>query len=108
MKQEICKAGGRLDAIYYCPHIPEDGCDCRKPRPGLVFMAAEEHKLDIARSWLVGDNLSDVKAAYAAGVQPILVRTGQGNSILPEALPNHVLIFNDLRCVVRSLFEELR
>ena len=104
MKQEICKAGGRLDAIYYCPHIPEDGCDCRKPRPGLLFMAAEEHKLDLARSWLVGDNISDVEAACAAGVQPVLVRTGQGNSILPEALPNQVLIFDDLRFVVRSLF----
>jgi D-glycero-D-manno-heptose 1,7-bisphosphate phosphatase len=72
--------GGRIDASYLCPHRPEDGCECRKPAPGMLRRAAEELDLDLSRSWLVGDAVSDLEAAHAVGCRGILVRTGRGRS----------------------------
>ena len=70
--------GGRVDGVYLCPHHPQAGCACRKPQPGMLLRAASELKLDLPRSYLIGDARSDLKAARAAGVQGILVRTGRG------------------------------
>lgn len=56
-----------LDAVYYCPHGPSDGCECRKPLPGMLFRAAREHEIDLARSFMIGDKASDVDAGRAAG-----------------------------------------
>ena len=78
MRLEIQHQGGRIDGVYYCPHHPDDGCNCRKPRPGLLLQAAEELHLDLKSSYLIGDAVSDVEAALAAGVHPIMVRTGRG------------------------------
>lgn len=75
---EIEARGGRVDGVYYCPHRPEEGCECRKPRPGLLLQAAQELDLDLGGSHLVGDAVSDVEAALTAGVQPVMVRTGRG------------------------------
>ena len=74
----IEKAGGQLDAIYVCPHRPNEGCACRKPLPGMLLQAAAALELDLGRSFLVGDAITDLEAALAAGVQPLLVRTGRG------------------------------
>lgn len=83
---EIRRAGGRIDAVYMCPHGPSDGCDCRKPRPGLLLRAAAELDIDLPRSIMIGDALSDVEAGQAAGVgQSILLRTGRGRD--QERLP---------------------
>ena len=60
--------GAALDGIYYCPHDRDDGCPCRKPRPGMLLQAAEELGLDLTRSVLVGDNVTDLQAAEAAGI----------------------------------------
>jgi D-glycero-D-manno-heptose 1,7-bisphosphate phosphatase len=82
----IREAGGRVDAVYMCPHGPDDGCDCRKPRPGLLLRAAEELDLDLSRSVMIGDALTDVQAGQSAGVrQAILLRTGRGGD--QERLP---------------------
>ncbi len=78
MVDSIREAGGRIDAILYCPHHPEKGCACRKPRPGLLLDAKRRFDLDLQRSFLVGDAESDILAAQAVGCQPILVRTGRG------------------------------
>lgn len=79
------KEGGKWDALYYCPHHPGDSngketlrrfmrvCDCRKPKPGLLFQAAEEHGIDLAASWMIGDGLNDVQAGKAAGCRTILL-----------------------------------
>ena len=64
---EIIEHGGRIDGSYLCPHHPEDGCDCRKPAPGMLHRAAWELDLDLKRSWLVGDALTDLQAAATAG-----------------------------------------
>jgi D-glycero-D-manno-heptose 1,7-bisphosphate phosphatase len=78
MCAEIERAGGRIDAVFYCPHHPTDGCTCRKPRPGLLLKAAHELHLDLASSWLVGDAVSDVEAALSVQCSAILVLTGRG------------------------------
>lgn len=75
---EIEAHGGRVDGVYYCPHRPDESCDCRKPRPGLLLRAARDLNLDLGASYMVGDAASDVEAALAAGVQPVVVRTGRG------------------------------
>ncbi|WP_394844301.1 HAD family hydrolase [Pendulispora brunnea] len=67
MAELLAAEGVVLDATYYCTHGPDDGCICRKPQPGLLLRAAEEHQLDLARSLLVGDKPSDVAAGKAAG-----------------------------------------
>ena len=76
---EIEAAGGRIDAVFMCPHTPEENCSCRKPLPGLLFQAAESLSIDLKNSILIGDALSDIIAGQAAGVQKnVLVRTGRG------------------------------
>jgi D-glycero-D-manno-heptose 1,7-bisphosphate phosphatase len=80
MLAAIEAGGGSVDAVLYCPHRVEDGCACRKPQPGLFRRAAAQLGLDLARSVFVGDAVSDVQAALAAGCRPILVRTGRGRA----------------------------
>jgi D-glycero-D-manno-heptose 1,7-bisphosphate phosphatase len=85
MVKEIEKAGGRIDGIYVCPHRPDEGCDCRKPKPGLLYQAVEELGIDLTSSYLVGDALSDMGAALAARCTPFLVLTGRGRQELARA-----------------------
>jgi D-glycero-D-manno-heptose 1,7-bisphosphate phosphatase len=78
MQRELEKSGARLTAIYYCPHASADACDCRKPKLGMVRRAAEEHSIDLQRSFFVGDRRSDIELGHNAGGKSILVRTGYG------------------------------
>jgi D-glycero-D-manno-heptose 1,7-bisphosphate phosphatase len=78
MTEDLARAGARLDGIFYCPHGPEDNCECRKPRTGLLESAAREHDLDLRRSFVVGDRYADVAMAHKAGGQGVLVLTGYG------------------------------
>lgn len=77
-------AGTRLDGIYVCPHAPEDGCACRKPRTGLVDVAARELGIDLPRSWMIGDKPADVELARNAGIRSALVLTGYGAAAAAE------------------------
>lgn len=71
--------GGRIDALFLCPHTPDEGCSCRKPKPGMLLQAAHQYSLDLPRSIMVGDALSDVAAGRSAGVHAAaLVLTGRG------------------------------
>ena len=84
----IRKCGGRIDEIFMCPHAPEDNCNCRKPRPGMILDAAEKHNIDLEHSILIGDALSDLGAGKAAGIKNlILLLTGRGQQqlLLPES-----------------------
>lgn len=86
--EEIEKSGGRVDGVFMCPHAVEDACTCRKPLPGLLLEAARELSLDLDRSIMVGDALTDMMAGRAAGVRKVvMVRSGRGveQSQLPEA-----------------------
>jgi len=84
----IEQAGGRIDGVFMCPHAPADNCDCRKPKPGLFRQAAQAHAIDMDRSYMIGDALTDVIAGQAAGVgRSVLLNTGRGRdqALLPEA-----------------------
>jgi len=82
LKMELLKVGARLDAVYYCPHVSADECNCRKPRTGMLEQAARELRLDLKSSFVVGDRHSDVELAHRAGARSILVRTGYGEGEL--------------------------
>ena len=75
MRQELAKYDARVDAIYYCPHHPEEGCECRKPKPGLILKAAQDLAINLGRSFMVGDGEMDIRAGKAAGCRTILVAT---------------------------------
>lgn len=78
MIDEVRCAGGRIDAVFHCPHRPGENCSCRKPRPGLLLYAAHHLRLDLSCSFMVGDAETDVFAAQAVGCRPVLVKTGRG------------------------------
>lgn len=78
MIQQLAAADAHVEAIYYCPHVPDDNCDCRKPKTGMLARAAREHAIDLLRSFVVGDRDIDMELARRAGAQSILVRTGYG------------------------------
>jgi len=75
MRLHVAKAGGLIHGIHYCPHRPDEGCQCRKPCPGQLLTAAAKYGLDLQRSLVVGDSCSDVNAAHAAGCSSIFLTT---------------------------------
>jgi D-glycero-D-manno-heptose 1,7-bisphosphate phosphatase len=104
LTRAISNAGGRVDGVFMCPHAPEENCSCRKPQPGLLLQAAQALDLDLSRSTLIGDALSDMQAGQAAGVcQRILVRTGRGDH--QNSLPKPQGL--DPYCTCDSLAEAL-
>ena len=84
MMRRLAAVGGRLDAVFFCPHAPEEQCDCRKPLPGMMLQIAERYGVDLKDVPLVSDNLRDLKAAVAAGCPPHLVRTGRAAKLDDE------------------------
>ena len=76
--EELARHGAAFDAMYYCPHAPEDACRCRKPGPGLLEEAAASFRWEAARSWVIGDKASDVELGRRHGLGAILVGTGYG------------------------------
>ena len=73
MLNELSTAGAHIDAIYFCPHKPDDNCDCRKPKPGLILKAAADYNIDLKESWMVGDSDTDLTSGAAAGCKTIKV-----------------------------------
>jgi D-glycero-D-manno-heptose 1,7-bisphosphate phosphatase len=104
IQRNLGAAGGRVDAFYICPHAPDDGCDCRKPAPGMMLQAQEDWGFDPAETWLVGDATRDILAGQAAGCRTALVRTGKGETSATE-LPDTPL-YDDLPHFVRWLLAE--
>ncbi len=79
MTESVAAAGGSIEAVYYCPHAPENGCTCRKPKPGLIHHAQADLEADLSDACVVGDSLKDIQCARLAGCgKAILVRTGHG------------------------------
>ena len=73
MREELSKKGATIDGIYYCPHHPDDGCDCRKPNTGLFKKAVKEHNIDITSSYVIGDRMLDIEAGFKIGLKTVLV-----------------------------------
>ena len=78
MNTLLSKVGGRIDAVFFCPHTPDEPCDCRKPLPGLFVQIGERFNIDLSTVPVVGDSLRDLQAGAAVGCRPHLVRTGKG------------------------------
>jgi D-glycero-D-manno-heptose 1,7-bisphosphate phosphatase len=90
MRDAVESAGGRILDIFYCPHIPEDDCDCRKPQPGLIFQAQAKYNIDISTSYMVGDSAKDIECARNAGCAgSIFVLTGNSASARKEFAAKH-------------------
>lgn len=81
LNQLLAEKGGRLDAAFFCPHTPEEGCDCRKPLPGLMLDIGRRYGVELSQVPLVGDTPRDMLAARAAGCQPHLLRSGRGAAL---------------------------
>lgn len=89
--------GGEIEAVFFCPHGPDDNCECRKPKPGLFMDIAKRLRIKLTNVFAVGDKLSDIQAATAAGAKPVLVRTGYGRSVEDSGMvPGGVPVFDDL------------
>lgn len=83
----LCLAADKrasIDALYICPHHPDDGCECRKPKPGLLLQFAAEKQIDLTQTYFVGDSARDIEAAQAVDAKPILVKTGKGKRTLAK------------------------
>lgn len=107
LKAEVEAGGGKIRAIYACPHGPDSDCDCRKPKTGLLRQAAQELGLDLAACFVVGDSLRDIEAGRAAGCRTILVLSGHTRAYDPETMsaphPDHV--FPDLAAAAKWICE---
>lgn len=107
MHKLVGEAGGKIDAVLYCPHGPDDGCDCRKPKPGMFEEIGRRLNVDLTGVPAVGDSLRDLQAAQAVGAQPLLVRTGKGERTLqkPESIKG-IPVFDNLAAVVDELLKK--
>ena len=104
MHRTLAQAGGRIDAIFFCPHAADSKCACRKPKAGMLLEIAERFNVDLADVPIVGDSLRDLQAAVTAGGQPVLVRTGKGARTEADPdLPPGTRIYDNLAALVRAL-----
>jgi D-glycero-D-manno-heptose 1,7-bisphosphate phosphatase len=104
MHRAVGQAGGRIDAIFFCPHAADSNCECRKPKPGMLREIAKRLGVPLAGVPIVGDALRDVQAAAAVGARPMLVLTGKGRKTLDSGeLPEGTEVFSDLAAVADQL-----
>lgn len=103
----LASEGGRIDGIFFCPHGSKVGCDCRKPKPGLLHQIGDRLYTSLENVPFIGDSLHDIQAAIAAGAQPILVRTGNGSKTEADPKLNPTIpIYNNLSDAVAELLKQ--
>ena len=114
MNRELAEVGGRIDAIFFCPHGPDDGCRCRKPLPGMFETIGDRYGIDLAEAHLVGDSLRDLQAGAAVGCKPHFVQTGKAARLdaaelaaVQSAVPQ-AKVHVDLASFVHDLLHEER
>lgn len=105
MQQMLTTVGGHIDHIFYCPHTPNDNCNCRKPKTGLFQQIAATLQCSLHNVPAIGDTLRDIQAAQSAGCYAILVRTGQGAKTLADNPDLTMPIFADLAHAVAALLQ---
>jgi D-glycero-D-manno-heptose 1,7-bisphosphate phosphatase len=97
MHKALALVGGRIDAVFYCPHANDADCECRKPKPGMLQEIARRFNVDLVGVASVGDSLRDLQAAVAVGAYPFLVRTGKGSKTVETGgLPEGTIVVEDL------------
>lgn len=108
MLRMTAELGGRIDGVFFCPHAPDAGCECRKPAPGLLREIGERLSVDLASVPVVGDSWRDIEAARAAGAIPILVRTGNGATTEKEHRNElaDIAVYDDLAAASAALLDE--
>ncbi|CAG0966506.1 D-glycero-D-manno-heptose 1,7-bisphosphate phosphatase [Burkholderiales bacterium] len=107
MHRALAQAGGRVDAIFYCPHTADASCGCRKPKPGMLQEISQRYGVDLTGVPCIGDSLRDLLCAQTVGAQPILVLTGKGEKTLREGdFPRQTVIYPDLAFAVSALLAE--
>lgn len=108
LRDQVGVYGGKVASIHYCPHGPDAGCDCRKPRPGMYQDIAAEAGFSLENVPVVGDSLRDLQAATEVGAQPILVKTGKGEHTLAAGgLPKNTRVYRDLSAFVDEWLDAL-
>ncbi|MDE2091514.1 MAG: D-glycero-beta-D-manno-heptose 1,7-bisphosphate 7-phosphatase [Gammaproteobacteria bacterium] len=109
MEASVKVAGGLLAGIFFCPHHPDENCDCRKPKPGLMQQIAARFQTDMKGIPAIGDSQRDIRAAQAVAARPILVRTGRGEETLQQ-LPSssRIEVFANLAAAADRLLKEIR
>ena len=102
MERELAAVGGKLDGIFICPHSPEDHCDCRKPKPGLLFQIIDKFGTKPEEMLSIGDSMRDLLAAKTAGIPAVLVKTGNGQVTFSSEKVD-VPVFDDLAAVADAI-----
>jgi D-glycero-D-manno-heptose 1,7-bisphosphate phosphatase len=104
LHRALAHVGGRIDAVFYCPHTADSDCDCRKPKPGLLMEIGQRFGVELTGVPCIGDSLRDLQAAQAVGAQPILVLSGKGEQTLRQGgFPSNTVIFPDLAFAAAAL-----
>jgi D-glycero-D-manno-heptose 1,7-bisphosphate phosphatase len=104
MQKALAQVGGRVDAMFYCPHSADDQCDCRKPKTGMIEEIGRRFSVDLKEVFGVGDAMRDLQAFSNAGCKPILVKTGKGEETLAKGgLPLHTVVVVDLAAAVQYI-----
>ena len=106
MHTHLSQYGGAIEAVFFCPHGPDDGCTCRKPKPGLFMEIEKRLRISLHDVIAIGDKLSDIEAALAIGSKPLLVRTGKGQRQIDQGIiPGDIPIYNDLAHATSAILE---
>ncbi len=109
MRDALAAMGGHIDALYFCSHTPANNCDCRKPKPGMLQNILRDYPVKLEDAILIGDSLRDIQAAHAIGLKGVLVKTGNGQSVIDQAAGlSGVPIYNDLSAVVDAILKNGR
>ncbi len=110
LRTELDKLGGQIEGLFFCPHGPDDGCECRKPKPGLLYEIRDRLKFPLGQSIVVGDSLRDIQSGMSVGATTILVETGNGQRTLRKhaAELDDTLIAKDLSAAVDLILEKFR
>lgn len=106
MDKMLAKIGASIDAIFYCPHGPDDGCDCRKPKPGMLLEIGQRFNVSLKDVVFIGDSISDIKAANSAHAKAMLVRTGKGlkaEKIIQTECKECIPVYDDLAAAVTAI-----
>ena len=104
LHKALAQVGGRIDAVFFCPHAADSDCECRKPKPGMLSDIGQRFGIELTGVPCIGDSLRDLQAAETVGAQPILVLTGKGEKTLRDGnFPKNTVIFPDLAFAVTAL-----
>lgn len=106
MQEELAAVGGYVEEIFFCPHHPDEHCNCRKPKPGLLYKIREKYGIDLSESYFIGDTLTDMQVAVEVNCKPILLMTGKGKKTL-EKSPELASLkcFDDLASAVHFILK---